>query len=73
MKVSCPYCGNHWFLTPEALALAVENSPAKGRSIGVECPRCRHLVKIARPRHLPAVEVEQEEPQASEVSEEDEA
>lgn len=53
MNVTCQYCGNHWYLTPEAIHYAVENSPKKGRSIGVECPRCRKLVKIARPRQLP--------------------
>lgn len=49
MKATCSHCGNHWQLTPEALAMALETSPSKGRSIGVECPRCRHLVKLARP------------------------
>ncbi len=49
MKATCSHCGNHWQLTPEAIAIALEKSPSKGRSIGVECPRCRHLVKVARP------------------------
>ncbi len=49
MKATCSHCGNRWQLTPEALAMALETSPSKGRSIGVECPRCRHLVKLARP------------------------
>ena len=53
MKATCPYCRNQWFLTPEALALALNNTPAKGRSINVECPRCRRLVKLARPRNMP--------------------
>ncbi|MBX7237413.1 MAG: hypothetical protein K1X65_23745 [Caldilineales bacterium] len=54
MKATCPYCRNQWFLTPEALALAVEQSPANSKSIHVECPRCRKLIKLARPRRLPA-------------------
>ena len=54
IKVSCPYCHNRWFLDDEAIAFAIENSPPKGRSIGVECPRCRKLVKVARPKHPPA-------------------
>ncbi len=53
IKASCPYCHNRWFLTDEAIALAIENSPPKGRSIGVECPRCRKLVKVARPKRKP--------------------
>ncbi|MCO6450632.1 MAG: hypothetical protein J5I90_07560 [Caldilineales bacterium] len=55
MKATCQFCGNRWFLTPEALALAVENSPKKGKSIGVECPRCRKMVKIARPKDIPQI------------------
>ena len=53
MKVTCQYCHHQWFLTPEALAVAVERSPKKGKSVGVECPRCRKTVKIARPKHIP--------------------
>jgi DNA-directed RNA polymerase subunit RPC12/RpoP len=53
IKVSCPYCHNRWFLDDEAIAFAMENSPKKGRSIGVECPRCRKLVKVARPKRPP--------------------
>ncbi len=53
MKATCPYCRNQWFLTPEALTLALEQSPAKSKSIHIECPRCRKLVKLARPKHLP--------------------
>ena len=53
IKVSCPYCHNRWFLDDAAIALAIENSPKKGRSIGVECPRCRKLVKVARPKNAP--------------------
>lgn len=54
MKITCPYCHNQWFLTPESLKLALEKAPAKSKSIGVECPRCRKLVKIARPKQRPA-------------------
>ena len=54
MKANCPYCRNQWFLTDEALALALEQSPAQGKSIHIECPRCRKLVKLARPKRLPA-------------------
>lgn len=54
MKATCQFCGNRWFLTDDALALALENSPPKGRSIQIECPRCRKNVKLARPKHLPA-------------------
>lgn len=53
MKATCPYCRNQWYLTPEALALALEQTPAKGRSISVECPRCRRTVKLSRPRPAP--------------------
>ncbi|RME85247.1 MAG: hypothetical protein D6775_03305 [Caldilineae bacterium] len=60
MKVTCHYCRHQWFLTPEALAYIVENSPKKGRSIGVECPRCRKTVKIARPKNLPRPAVGEE-------------
>ena len=54
IKASCPYCHTRWLLTDETIALAIENSPKKGRSIGVECPRCRKLVKVARPKRPPA-------------------
>lgn len=54
MKATCPYCRNQWFLTPDALSLAVEQSPANSKSIHVECSRCRKLVKLARPKRLPA-------------------
>lgn len=54
MKLTCPYCRNQWFLTPEALSWALEQSPANSKSIHVECPRCRKLVKLARPKRLPA-------------------
>lgn len=62
MKATCPFCGNRWFLTDETLLLALENSPAKGRSFQIECPRCRKFVKLARPKNLPvAAEPEAEE------------
>ena len=54
VKVTCPFCRNGWYLDDEAITLAMENSPKKGRSMGVECPRCRKLVKIARPKNPPA-------------------
>ena len=60
MKVTCPYCHNQWFVTDEAIALAIESSPKKGRSIGIECPRCRKLVKVARPKNIPKVETDAE-------------
>ncbi len=50
MNVACQYCGNRWFLTAETLELAMEAAPQKGRSVGVECPRCRKMVKVARPK-----------------------
>ncbi|MCS7039129.1 MAG: hypothetical protein RMN24_09790 [Anaerolineae bacterium] len=50
MKATCPFCRYQWFITPEALALALEQSPPKGRSFGITCPRCRRTVKLARPK-----------------------
>ena len=39
LKVTCPFCRNGWYLDDEAIIFAMENSPKKGRSMGVECPR----------------------------------
>jgi DNA-directed RNA polymerase subunit RPC12/RpoP len=54
MKATCPYCRYQWFITPEALALALQQSPARGRSFRIACPRCRRMVKLARPKSPPA-------------------
>lgn len=54
MKATCPFCRHQWFITPEALALALEQSPPKGRSFSIACPRCRRMVKLARPKRAPA-------------------
>ncbi len=53
MKSTCPYCRHQWFITPEALALALQQSPTKGRSFSIACPRCRRTVKLARPKSPP--------------------
>jgi len=53
IKVTCPFCRNGWYLDDEGISFALENSPKKGRSMGVECPRCRKLVKVARPKNPP--------------------
>jgi len=47
--VRCQRCGHMFSLSREQVLAALEMLSEKGEShYGVECPRCRHLVKVPR-------------------------
>lgn len=70
--VRCQRCGHMFSLSVEQVVAALDQLAGTGGShYGVECPRCRHLVKVPRGnlermRPRPAEPgVEAEAPQAS--------
>jgi DNA-directed RNA polymerase subunit RPC12/RpoP len=47
--VRCQRCGHMFSLSVDQVVAALDQLSEKGEShYGVECPRCRHLVKVPR-------------------------
>lgn len=47
--IRCQRCGHMFSLSREQVAAALEELQEKGTShYNVECPKCRHLIKVPR-------------------------
>jgi ribosomal protein S27E len=48
MQVRCQRCGFMFTMSREAISAALEETEkAKSEHYGVECPKCRHHIKVA--------------------------